>query len=138
MKKFNCNHCQNELIIDKNLNDKKQLLLLNKNYTSIDNENGLKAPAVEFNNVINKILNIFEDNFEKHLHKKKIKHQLIQRIKKNDTIIKWLDKSIENCLEHKMLIIEHILICKIFNKTKIFSSTSKQAKLSKFKILTHI
>jgi hypothetical protein len=44
MKKFNCNHCQLELFTDKNLNDKKQLLLLNKNYTSIYNESGLKAP----------------------------------------------------------------------------------------------
>lgn len=75
---------------------------------------------------------------KKHLHKKKLKHQLIQRIKKKNTIIKWLDESIANCLEHKMFIIEHILICKIFNKTKIFSSTSKQEKLSKLKILTHI
>lgn len=41
------------VFINKNLNDKKQLFSLNKNYTSSDNENDLKAPLNNFNNVIN-------------------------------------------------------------------------------------
>jgi hypothetical protein len=40
----------------------------------------------------------------------------------------------EYCIEHEIYIIEHLLICKIFNKTKMFSTTSKLAKLSKLKI----
>ena len=53
MKKFNCSYCQCDLFTDKNLNNEKQLLLINKNYTLIDNENGLKTPSNYFNNVIN-------------------------------------------------------------------------------------
>ena len=118
MKKFNCNHCQLELFTNKNLNDKKQLFLLNKNYISINNESGLKAPSNNFNNVINKILNIFENNYENYLNKKKIRFQLTERVKNNKTVIKWLDESMKICIEHKMYIIEQLLICKIFNKTK--------------------
>lgn len=138
IKKFNCDHCQNELFVDKNLNDKKQLHLLNKNYTQIENESGLKAPSNSLNNVVNKILNIFENNYKNYLHKKKIKFQLTERVKNNNTIKKWLDESITSCIEHKMFIIEQLLICKIYNKTKLFSTTSKLAKLSKLKILNHI
>jgi len=61
--------------MDKNLNDKKQLLLLNKNYISINNESELKAPSNNFNNFTNKILNIFENNYENYLNKKKIRFQ---------------------------------------------------------------
>lgn len=75
MNKFNCNNCQLELFMDKNLNDKKQLLLLNKNYISINNESELKAPSNNFNNFTNKILNIFENNYENYLNKKKIRFQ---------------------------------------------------------------
>ena len=138
LNKFNCNHCQHELFTNKNLTDKKQLLLLNKNYSSINNKIGLKAPSNNFNNVINKILNIFENHYINYLHKKKIKFQLIERVKNNNTVKKWLDESIKNCLEHKIYIIEHLLICKIFNKTKMFSTTSKLEKLSKLKILNHV
>jgi len=43
-KKFNCHHCQNNLQINNNLNDKNQLLLLNKNSSSCQNDIALKAP----------------------------------------------------------------------------------------------
>jgi hypothetical protein len=73
IKKFNCNFCQQELFTNKNLCDKKQLLLLNKNYTPINDVSELKAPSNNFNNVINKILNVFENNHKNYFHKKKIK-----------------------------------------------------------------
>jgi len=41
------------------------------------------------------------------------------------------DESLTNCIEHKMYTIKHLLMCKIFNKTKLFSTTSKLAKLTK-------
>jgi len=37
-----------------------------------------------------------------------------------------------------MYIIEQLLICKIFNETKLFSTTSELAKISKLKILNYI
>jgi len=53
------------LVIDKNVYDKKQLFLINTNYTLIDNENGIKIQSNWFNNVINIMLNIFENNYKK-------------------------------------------------------------------------
>lgn len=58
IKKFNCKYCECELITEKLLDEKNQLLILNKNYSSLDT--GLKAPTKYFNNIIDRILNIFE------------------------------------------------------------------------------
>lgn len=138
MKQFSCNHCQHELFTDKNIYNRKQLLLLYKNYSLTDNEKGLKAPSNTFSNVIHKMLNIFENNFSKLLHKKKVKLQLIELLKKNYLIKKWLDESNESCKKHKLFIIEKLLICKIFNKSKTFSTTSKLAKIAKLKILNRV
>ncbi|CAI6369764.1 unnamed protein product [Macrosiphum euphorbiae] len=70
---FNCTNCINYLLTNKNIDDKNQLLLLNKNYTylEIQNDIGLKAPSKDFNNIINKALTIFEDKIKNILHKKK-------------------------------------------------------------------
>jgi len=73
------------------------------------------------------MLNIFENNYENYINKKKIRFQLTDHVKNNKTVIKWLDKSMEICIEHKTYIIERLLICKIFDKTKMFSTTSKLA-----------
>lgn len=71
-KKFNCHKCQNNLFTDKNLNEKRQLLLINKNYSSFDQDGGLKAPSFSLNKIINRALEIFENNFVKIQHKKKL------------------------------------------------------------------
>ena len=33
IKKFNCEYCKDQLIIEKDLNDKNQILIINKNYS---------------------------------------------------------------------------------------------------------
>lgn len=49
--------------IDKNINENKQSILLNTNYTSIIvHERGHKASTNNFTNMINQILTIFENN----------------------------------------------------------------------------
>jgi hypothetical protein len=72
-KKFNYNHCKNHLFTDKNLNEKRQLLLINENYSSFDRDTGLKAPLISFNKIINRVLEIVEKHFEKIQHRKKIR-----------------------------------------------------------------
>ncbi|KAE9528673.1 hypothetical protein AGLY_012248 [Aphis glycines] len=69
IKKFNCEYCKGELIIEKDLNDKNQMLIINKNYSSFNT--GLKAPTEMLNSIIDTILNIFEKNFDNVKHKKK-------------------------------------------------------------------
>jgi len=57
---------------------------------------------------------------------------------KNDILInKWINE-FEFYIEHKLYIIDLLLICKIFKKTQSYSTTSKLAKISKLKILNHI
>lgn len=74
IKKIGCNQCKNELLLsDINLNEQNQLLLLNKNYTTvISSEKGLRAPSGVLNSIVNEALNIFEINYKKILHKKKL------------------------------------------------------------------
>jgi len=137
IQKFNCHLCQNNLITNKNLNEKKQILLFHKNYFLFENENNrLKAPSTSFDKIINHVLNIFEKHFEKIKHKKKIRAKLTQKIKMDILVIQWLKD--DDCKEHKLFIIEKLLICKIFKKIKTISTTSQLAKISKFKILNHI
>lgn len=138
--KFNCENCKNSLLTNKDINDKKQMLLLNKNYTTSEvdcNESGLKAPSTEFNNVINKALNIFEKNIDNILYKRKIKYKLMNIFEKDYVIIKWIAEK-NTCREHRLQILEKLLICKIFKKAKTISTTSNQAKLAKLKILNHV
>lgn len=59
MNKFNCSYCQHDLFIVKYINNRKQLLLLNKMYALIHYESGLKPPSNNFNDVEIRILNIF-------------------------------------------------------------------------------
>lgn len=76
MTKINRNHCQLELFMDKY--DKKQLLLLDKNTSSIDNESGPN----------NTISNIFENNYENNKNKKEFRFQLTERGKNNLKIMR--------------------------------------------------
>jgi len=135
IKKFNCEYCKDQLIIEKDLNDKNQILIINKNYSSFNT--GLKAPAKIFNDIIDNILNNFENNFNNVKHRKKIRNNLTNKIQSNEKIKAWVKINAE-CVEHKLYIIEQLLICKIFKKTKLYATTSKLAKIEKLKILSHI
>lgn len=81
-KQFICNLWKNDLLTDKNLSDKKQLLIINKNYSSILNDDGLRVPSIAFIEIINRILIIFEKQFVKVEHSKKVRAKLLQIIKK--------------------------------------------------------
>lgn len=116
IKKFNCHFCQNNFLTSKDLNEKNQTLLINKNYSSFENDNiGLKAHSISFNKIINHSLDIFEKYFETYSYKKKLRFKLMQKIKVDVLINQWLNYGNDcNCKEHKLFIIDHLLICKIF------------------------
>lgn len=136
-KKFNCNDCNTHLTTKRDLNDKNQLLLVHKNYSDIDKDTGLKAPSVELKNVIDHALEIFEKKFEKIQHTKKLKLKFLTIYKTDKLISRWINKE-HTCVEHHIFILEKLLICKIFKKAKLFSTTSHQSKIAKLKILNHI
>jgi hypothetical protein len=115
-KKLDCHHYQNNLQTNKNLNDKNQLLLINKNSSSYQNDIALKASSINFNKIVNLVLGIFEKHYDKiQYKKKKIRFKLILKIKNNILINKWINE-FESCMEHKLYIVYLLLICKIFKK----------------------
>jgi len=88
IKKFNCHFCQNIFLTSKDLNEKNQILLINKNYSSFENNNtGLKAPSISFNEIINHSLDIFEN----YSFKNKLRFKLMQKIKVDVLINQWLN-----------------------------------------------
>ncbi|KAL4121023.1 hypothetical protein QTP88_013608 [Uroleucon formosanum] len=135
IKKFSCENCKSDLIMEKDLNEKNQILIIKKNYSLFDT--GLMAPTKIFNYIIDNILNIFENNFDNVKHKKKIRYNLMNKIQSNEKIKAWIEMNAD-CVEHKLYIKEHLLICNIFKKTKLYATTSKLAKIEKLKILSHI
>jgi len=70
-------------------------------------------------------------------HKKKIRFNLTNKIQCNEKIKAWVENT-SDCVEHKLYIIELVLICKIFKKTKLYATSSKLAKIEKLKILNHV
>lgn len=70
-------------------------------------------------------------------HKKKIRYNLTNKIQCNEKIKAWVENTAD-CVEHKLYIIELLLICKIFKKIKLYATSSKLAKIAKLKILSHI
>jgi hypothetical protein len=138
LKKFNCIECKINLIIEKNLNDKNQILLIHKNYSDIEKYTGLMAPSNQLNHIIDRTLSMFETTFKKFQHKKKLKSNILTVLKKDELISNWIDEKNNMCADHYVFILEKLLICKIFRTTKIYSTTSHQIKLAKLKILSHI
>lgn len=138
IKKFNCIECKINLIVEKSLSDKNQILLIHKNYSDIEKHTGLMALSDQLNHVIDRTLSIFETTFQKLQHKKKLRSTLLTVLKKNELISNWIDEKNNKCADHYVFILEKLLICKIFRTSKTFSTTSHQIKLAKLKILSHI
>lgn len=60
----------------------------------------------------------------------------INLLKKKQLVSNWLNED-DSCTEHKLFILENLFICKIFKKTKDYSISSTQSKLTKLKIPSH-
>ncbi|KAE9521917.1 hypothetical protein AGLY_017724 [Aphis glycines] len=138
IKKFNCIECKINLIIEKSLSDKNQILLIHKNYYDIEKYTGLMAPSNQLNHIIDRTLSIFETTFQKLQYKKKLRSTLLTVLKKDELISNWIDEKNNKCADNYVFILEKLLICKIFRTSKTFSTTSHQIKLAKLKILSHI
>ena len=119
--KFNCEKCKNVLLDnDVDLNSHSDLLLLWKAYPSIKGKlcGSLKCPKDSFFLIILTAYEIFEKEFSKCSHMKKIGQYLFELIKQN--IIKknyhfWAD---DCCLEHRDYIIRLFIRTHIFNRVK--------------------
>lgn len=123
MKKFDCNNCRLELLTDTLINDKDQLLIINKLFScvgKIENE-WLQSPSQKLVDLVNCALNIIEDKFVKVQHKKNINLIFMIWFKKCNLIKEWLCEN-EECVEHKNMILDKLITCKILKNCKDYCS----------------
>lgn len=136
--KFNCEQCKLELITKKDLDNKKELLILYKTYenVNVNDDSGLKTPSRELQKVVDISLKVFEENINdlyfKNNLKKLLLKQILRKIKKKTM---WLDK----CKEHRLFVIQHLIVCKIFSFCKLIArGESRDVKEHpKLRILKH-
>lgn len=136
---FDCNSCVIQLITDTNINNKDQLFIINKTFSNVKNikTNGLKSPSKKLVELVTCAIYIFEDKFVKVQHKKNIKFIIMKWFKRNNLIQHWLGEN-EECAEHKLFILDKLLTCKIFKKCQDHSIITRQSKLTKLKIVSHV
>ncbi|CAI6348066.1 unnamed protein product [Macrosiphum euphorbiae] len=124
---FNCNICLEQLIKNNDeMNDKNQLLILNKTYRGVIH-GGLKTPTNEFVNICTMCLKYFEKNWESIKSKKGIVKTLMQSISLSD-IIPSFDS--HPCKEHYLYIIRLLFVTKIFHTCKQINEQSTIKSIS--------
>lgn len=121
---------------DSNLSSKEELFILNKLYGSTqDNTTALLAPSDLLCEAVTLALDLFKKYFDSLKHKGKLKKRLVNKIiKKLDTTFLTGD-----CKEHKILLIEHCIMCVIFKTCKfaasIYDTAKEKVKLKKIQHL---
>lgn len=124
---FNCDNCLIQLVKDNNaMNDKNQLLILNKMYRGVVH-GGLKTPKDEIVKICKICLKYFEKNWESIKSKKGIIKTLMQSIPLSD-IIPSFDS--HPCKEHYLYIIRLLFITKIFHTCKQINEQSTKSIIS--------
>ncbi|CAI6356302.1 unnamed protein product [Macrosiphum euphorbiae] len=121
LEKFKCVDCYSNLITEKDLNDKNQLLLTYKTFDNIfTNTKGLKMPSSILLKISNICLAIFERKFEDIKIEKKVVTQLTndatKKIVKNTSILN------SSCKDHYMYIIELLFRTKMYKECKWITS----------------
>lgn len=124
LNKFQCELCKKRFLGKRNLNDKKQVLLLHKNYGT--EEMNLKVPLKSLVKLckfsmrcIDKYWQKFSNQnlirmFEKHIFNKYV-------LTKMDNVIDNLD-----CLEHVKFLVRNLIIITINKKCKYYSTSLRQ------------
>ncbi|KAL4126559.1 hypothetical protein QTP88_010780 [Uroleucon formosanum] len=121
LEKFKCVDCQSNLITDKDLNDKNQLLITYKTFENIlTDTKGLKMPSSILLTISNICLTIFKKKFEDIKIEKKIVTKLMNdatnKIIKNTTILN------SSCKDHYLYIIELLFRTKMYKECKWITS----------------
>mgnify|MGYP005986118463 CR=1 FL=1 len=123
--KFKCKVCEKTLITQSSLTNSQELLIMNKSYSNNPPKgtDGLKAPSHSFIKVIDECLNIFETVYEEIHYKYNVKLTLIEMFKSNSLCQIWINDG--QCKEHKVFILNHLIICKLFKKGKWHQNKKK-------------
>lgn len=119
-KKTKCDTCHHLLTNkDSTLSSKEELFILNKLYGSSEIDTAaLLAPSDLLCEAVTLALDLFKKYFDKLKHKRNLKKRIMNKIiTKLETTFLTGD-----CKEHKILLLEHCIICVIF-KTCNFAST---------------
>ena len=137
MKQHGCIRCKDSLTKQSKLTDKRELFILNKTYSNISDVSiGLSAPTAEFLYIADKCLSIFEKSFPDILHEKQLKSKILKYVMNDHEVSLWLQN--ETCRDHRIFILEHLIVCKLFYNCKMMfkgKSHNKYSKISKTRIL---
>ena len=117
--KFKCNPCANNLIVndfDNIMNDEKQLLIINKDYSK--NIQHLKYPTDEFKTMVDVVSTSFSKTFLKkpYINRTKlfIKNKIFRKLSKKCPIF---HNEVE-CREHMEFIVDQLTLCKLHKECK--------------------
>lgn len=136
-KQYECSTCEDLLIEQTKLTEKRYLLILNKIYGNVcDVSTGLHAPTADFLHIVDKCLNVFEKFFPEIYHEKQLKSKFLKEFMNDLEVSLWLQG--ETCRDHRVFILEQLVTSKLFYKCKMMlkgKSLNKHSKVSKIRIL---
>ncbi|KAL4152877.1 hypothetical protein QTP88_000710 [Uroleucon formosanum] len=140
--KFQCDQCQTFLLKPcKDLNDKQQLLIVNKTFKDIDlnASSGLKAPSEDLVQFVSICLNVFKHSYNQLKSEKYLVNKLMTQA--NNCIPEKVVQPV--CAKHFEYIMRLLFIVKVFKECKWFSkpperNTTSQKRNPKLSILQHL
>ncbi|KAL4148876.1 hypothetical protein QTP88_003021 [Uroleucon formosanum] len=140
--KFQCDQCQTFLLKPcKDLNDKQQLLIVNKTFKDIDlnASSGLKAPSEDLVQFVSICLNVFKHSYNQLKSEKYLVNKLMTQA--NNCIPEKVVQPV--CAKHFEYIMRLLFIVKVFKECKWFSkpperNTTSQKPNPKLSILQHL
>lgn len=131
LEKFHCEQCQNYLLkSNTTLDDKNQLLILNKTFENIElnSDSGLKAPSDNLEQFIIICLNVFKQNYSQLKSEKYLVNQLMTKANQN------MPKNIVplECAKHFEYIMKLLFVVNIYKTCKWSSKISEHNKITAF------
>lgn len=135
LEKFNCDNCSKSLQMCEtdDINDPRQLLILNKTYSQNNTVTKLKKPSPQITDFVSKSLIILQNKIDKKPHTIKIKAKILEEIKQ--TLFKNLLTNNYSCESHLIFLTTHLVHCKLF---RFFNLQSKNIKSDRSKIVSKL
>lgn len=128
---FKCDKCKEQLTTHLTLCDKRQLLIINRNYSAISDS--LQAPSENFRFIVNTALQCFIKYYEKFYFRYNIAGLIEKRIKRKRSVNEWLNSG--ECYEHRAFIIHLLIRVKLFFQCKSLSEKDPVTKKAKLRVL---
>jgi hypothetical protein len=132
--KFNCSMCSEKLQIqDTEIDDARQLLIINKTYDSNLTYTKLKKPSKSITDFVSGALVILQKIIDNKPHAIKLREKISEEIKQN--LFKNVITEDYHCYSHLEFLTNHLIYCKLF---RFFNLQSKNIKGDRSKIVSKL